>query len=136
MPRLRNWPSRFAALVDLARDLPFAWGSHDCCLWAASAVLALTGTDPAQPWRHGYLNERGAMRILNSIGGLEGAGALCGVPIDIGLAAIGDVGLVRWPDGTRSLGVRGAGLWMCAGDAGLVHLPLDAAEMAWGVGRE
>lgn len=136
MPRLRNWPSRFAELVDRARSTPFAWGSHDCCLWVASAVLAQTGGDPAREWRHGYFTQRAALRILESIGGYEGAGALMGKPIALGLATVGDIGLVTWTDGTRSLGVRSMTTWMCAGDHGLVHLPLDAASLAWGVGRE
>ncbi len=136
MPRLKNWSSRFAALVDRARSTPFEWGSHDCCLWAANAVLAQTGSDPAREWRHGYANQRGALRILGLLGGYEGAGALTGIPIALGLATVGDIGLVTWKDGTRSLGVRSMSTWMCAGDYGLVHLPLEAASHAWGVGRE
>lgn len=136
MRRLNNWPSRFAALVESARAQPFEWGAHDCCLWAASAVLAITGVDPAHAWRAGYRTERAAMRILASLGGLEGAGALTGIPVALACAAIGDIGLVNWPDGARSLAVCAGHTWMCAGEAGLVHLPLDAASVAWGVGRE
>jgi hypothetical protein len=136
MTRLRNWPSRFAELVDRARSSPFAWGSHDCCLWAASATLAITGTDPAAHLRHTYFSERAGLKVLASIGGLEGAGALIGPSIPLALATVGDVGLVTWPDQTRSLAVRSMSTWMCAGDHGIVHLPLDAANMAWGVGRE
>lgn len=136
MTRLRNWPSRFAALVDSARAQPFEWGQHDCCLWAANAVLAITGRDPGAPWRGAYRTTRGALDLLESIGGLEGAGALTGNPIQVALAAIGDVGLVRWTDGTESLAVCAGHSWLAAGDAGLVHLPLEAARCAWGVGRE
>lgn len=136
MARLRNWPSRFAELVDRARATPFAWGSHDCCLWAGSAVLAITGSDPAADLRHTYFTSLAALKILASIGGLEGAGERTGVPIAMGLATVGDIGLVTWEDGTQSLGVRSMSTWMCAGDHGLVHLPLDAASRVWGVGRE
>lgn len=136
MTRLRNWPSRFAALVDRARATPFEWGSHDCCLWAASATLAITGKDPGAHLRHTYFTERAALKILASMGGLEGAGDLIGPRIALELATIGDAGLVTWPDGTRSLAVRSMSTWMCAGDHGTIHLPLDAASLAWGVGRE
>lgn len=136
MSRLKTWPSRFAALVDEARAKPFAWGSHDCCLWAASAVKAITGRDPGAEWRHGYFTPRAAISILQSIGGYEGAGARMGPPIHLGLATVGDIGLVTWGDGTRSLGVRSMSHWMCAGDHGLEYLPLEAASHAWGVGRE
>ena len=134
--RLKNWPSRFAALVASVRARPFEWGKHDCCLWAASAVLAITGRDPGAQWRAGYRTGRAALLILGSIGGLEAAGAMSGRPIAPALACEGDVGLVTWPCGTRSLAVRSTDAWMCAGDAGLVFLPLDAASHAWGVGRE
>lgn len=136
MPRLKDWPSRFAALVEESRSLPFAWGTHDCCLWAASAVLSITGRDPGAAWRRSYFTGFAALRILESIGGLAGAGALMGPEIAPALATEGDVGLVRWPCGTQSLAVRSTNGWMCAGDDGLIHLPHDAALRAWGVGRE
>jgi len=133
--RLRNWPSRFAELVDSSRARPFEWGAHDCCLWAASAVDAITGRDPGAQWRGAYTDARGALDLLEGIGDLEGAGALTGKPIPIGNAFVGDVGLVTWPDGTESLAVCSGHDWMCAGDAGLIRLPIDAARAAWGVGR-
>lgn len=134
--RLRNWPSRFAELVDLARARPFEWGVHDCCLWAASAVLSLTGHDPAAQWRGAYDSARGALDLLDGVGGLEGAGALAGVPIEVAQAAIGDIGLVTWDDGTESLAVSAGHSWLCAGESGLEHLRIVAARRAWGVGRE
>ena len=136
MKRLRNWPSRFASLVDSARLQPFEWGVHDCCLWAASGVLALTGGDPAFAWRGSYSTARDALAHLASIGGLEGAGAMTGVPIDASLATIGDVGLVTWQCGTQSLALFSGHDWMCAGGDGLIRLPRDVVSKAWGVGRE
>ena len=134
--RLRNWPSRFAEHVESARARPFEWGSHDCCLWAASAVQAITGLDPGAAWRGTYTTAHRAMRLLESLGGLESAGALMGSSVDITRAAIGDVGLVTWPDGTESLAVCSGHSWLCAADTGLQRLPLDAARLVWGVGRE
>jgi hypothetical protein len=134
MTRLRDWPSRFAALVAGARARPFAWGSHDCCLWAADAVQALTGRDPAAQWRGTYSSELGAFRIVFTLGGLPAIAALGGVEIPPGLSVTGDVGTVRWPDGIVSLGVCGGdGRWLVVGDAGLVTLR-DCALRAWGVG--
>ncbi len=136
MIRRKDWPSRFAALVDQVRSQPFKWGSHDCCLWAATAVLTLTGVDPGAPFRHTYFTARAALHILESLGGLEGAGALMGPQIDAALSTVGDVGLATWPDGTESLAVRSMTTWMVAGESGIEHLALDAVSMAWGVGRE
>jgi uncharacterized protein DUF6950 len=51
----------------LARD--FAWGRHDCMLFAADWALALTGRDPAAPWRGTYSDEAGARAIIQASGG-------------------------------------------------------------------
>jgi hypothetical protein len=136
MKRLKDWPSRFAALVESARARPFEWGAHDCCLWAADAVKAVTGNDPAAPWRATYRTERAAMAILARLGGHAAVGALGGPEISPRLAIAGDVGLVRWTDGTKSLGVFGGHWWLCVADQGLTTMPIDAALRAWGVGRE
>jgi hypothetical protein len=135
MTRLRDWPSRFAALVDESRARPFEWGQHDCCLWAASAVEAITGRDPGAQWRGAYDDARGALDFLEFLGGLEGAGAMTGKPLSVGMAFVGDVGLVTWPDGTESLAVCSGHDWMCAGEDGLIQLPIECARAAWGVGR-
>lgn len=135
MTRLKHWPSRFAALVASARLEPFAWGSHDCCLWAADSVLALTGVDPAHALRGTYGDERSALKLVARLGGLTAIGLMCGPEIKPAHATDGDVGLVAWPDGVVSLGVHGGTRWMCVGDAGLVDLPLSAASLVWGVGR-
>lgn len=134
MTRLKTWPSRFAALVAEAWVRPFEWGTHDCCLWSADAVQAITGEDPAAAWRGTYQCERGAARVLFRLGGLSAAGALAGAEIDPSLATTGDVGMVRWPDGIVSLGVCAGEGWLVVGDAGLVRL-MHRALRAWGVGR-
>jgi hypothetical protein len=135
MTRLKDWPSRLAALVAAARARPFEWGTHDCCLWAADAVQALTGRDPAAKWRGTYSTEVGAFRVVLALGGLPVIAALGGTEIPTALAITGDVGLVRWPDGVVSLGVSGgAGRWLVVGDNGLETL-MDCASRAWGVGR-
>jgi hypothetical protein len=134
--RLKDWNSRFAGLVSAVQARPFAWGEHDCCLWAADAVQALTGADPAGDLRGTYQTEQGAARVLLRIGGLVAAGARCGCEIDLRRVIAGDVGLVRWPDGVECLGVRGAKAWICVGESGLVWLPDNSASRAWGVGRE
>lgn len=133
--RRRDWPGRFFRLIGAARARPFAWGTHDCCLWAADSVEAVTGTDPAARWRGTYRDEIGALRLVRALGGLPAVAALGGVEIAPGLAAPGDVGLVTWPDGVACLGVcAGVSRWLVVGDSGLVTLHQRAAR-AWGVGR-
>ncbi len=42
LARTPGWPRRLSDLVAERHGAAFAWGSRDCCLWAADAVLALT----------------------------------------------------------------------------------------------
>ena len=40
--RLDDWPTRLNAFIDAARERPFAWGTWDCCTFAAAAVETVT----------------------------------------------------------------------------------------------
>ncbi|WP_291732406.1 hypothetical protein [Leisingera sp. F5] len=53
-PRLPDWRPRLAAYVARVARLPFRPGQHDCALFAAGAVEAMTGADLAAPWRNTY----------------------------------------------------------------------------------
>jgi len=48
---------------------PFAWGSHDCCLFAADAILEVTGIDIADDFRGRYADEAGAFALIESVTG-------------------------------------------------------------------
>jgi len=71
MKRISNWPSALVNHIDANRDRPFEWGTHDCMLWAASCVEAITGNDPAKSLRGTYDSALSAYRIINSHGGFE-----------------------------------------------------------------
>ena len=45
--RLPDWTARLAGVIRAGEDAPFAWGTFDCCLAAADAMLATTGVDAA-----------------------------------------------------------------------------------------
>lgn len=62
MTRCEDWHARLAAYVFDAGRTPFAYGSHDCALFAAGAVEAMTGTDLAAGWRGIYRTLAGASR--------------------------------------------------------------------------
>lgn len=131
--RLHDWPARLQAVVTRAHAQRFAWGEHDCVLWAADCVQAQTGIDLMARYRGAYSTPKQAYRLLRAEGGLRGAGDYAGPRIAPAMAAEGDIGLVR---GCRPmLGVMLGGVWMVASTVGLRALPRDAAVMAWGVSR-
>jgi len=73
MPRVNNWPSVLSAEIETARAEPFEWGRHDCCLWAATVALALTGRDFAKDYRGRYNTARAAVKLWRAhTGGLLG----------------------------------------------------------------
>lgn len=65
--RRSDWRTRLAELVIARRFLPMQWGSRDCCLFAADAVLEMTGVDFAEGLR-GYRTPKGALRALRRAG--------------------------------------------------------------------
>jgi hypothetical protein len=136
MRRLKNWPSRLAALVELARVQPFCWGRHDCCLWAADAVRASTGIDLAAEWRGTYDDAAGALRLLASLGGIEAVCSWVGSAIDPRLAASGDLGVVvAGDDGRACAAVFDHDRWLVVGEQGLLSFDRAAASKAWRVGE-
>lgn len=121
------------AVIQSRMHAPFAWGSHDCALFAAEVVLAITGIDLAAEYR-GYSTEAGAAKILKRQGGLEGiATRALGESRSPLLARPGDVGLVM-NDGRECLGVCTGATWHVPGTHGLVALPLSDAIKSWRVG--
>ena len=68
MHRHPDWDTRLAAYLESIRLRAFEWGGHDCCLFAAGAVLAMTGDDPMAEVRGRYSTAIGAARALTRIG--------------------------------------------------------------------
>ena len=100
MTRLPNWrPRLYDYLAEGART-PFAYGQHDCAMFAAGAVEAMTGTDPAAEFRSRYSTLRGG---LHMVGSLLGECDALFVRIPVLQAGVGDV---AWVDeGFPALGV-------------------------------
>jgi hypothetical protein len=70
--RCQDWEERLALYLDRINEVGFAWGRHDCALFAADCVNAMTGVDPAERYRGKYDTARGAAEALR----LYGAGTL------------------------------------------------------------
>lgn len=96
MQRLPDWEARLAAYLEPLRTRPFAWGRHDCCTFAAGAVLAMTGVDPMPEFRGRYTTARGSVRALRRIGAGDLAGTLDRKfePVAAALAQRGDIVMI------------------------------------------
>lgn len=117
-------------LIEVRQTQPFAWGQpHDCVSFAAAAVRAQFGWTPLGKLR--WRSERGALRVIKRLGGLEAA-------IDARLRAIaparamrGDIAGVEDPAlGIRLMVVEGEML-VGPGAKGLRRMPRAAMVRAW-----
>ena len=129
-PRRQDWPERLAELIEARREAEFAWGTHDCGMFAADAVVAITGADPLQEWRGAYDTEEGADAIIAGFGGYEAfmvsAFRAFGAPeCPACLLQRGDVGLVRYGNNLSAA----VSLGHCAAVPGISGLSFLAPRM-------
>jgi hypothetical protein len=135
--RREDWPSRLAAALEAARDKPFRWGVHDCGLFAADCVLAMTDTDPAALYRGQYADEEGARATMLALsgGGLRAAWtrALGPAVNNVKMARRGDVALVSVDGAEEITGVVVGSRVACLARDGLVMIPSRCVVAAWAV---
>ena len=133
--RLPDWEARLSALVGERQREPFSWGSHDCALWGADAVHALTGADFGDAFRGKYSDAEGAALALRRYG----AGTVIRTfdkhlhRTSPALAKRGDLARVKAghfaPHG--AIGVVYGGVALCVGDLGLVRVERAHWTLAW-----
>ncbi len=132
--RKGDWEAALAEYVAARRDWPFAWGEHDCFLFVAGAIAAMTGFDPAVPYRGRYRSMRGSLRVLR-----KGPGTLENLVdglfprVEPAFARRGDV---AWYQGGLGvvLGPFAAFVGEAGGVPGLVRVDRADWEGAWSVG--
>ena len=128
-----NWTLALHQQITEFNDKPFAWGTHDCCTFAADCVLAMTGIDHLAAHRGGYKTAAGAARRLAKVGGIEaGMIALLGEPIAPALAQRGDVVCFTSPLGDTAGICMGTHI-AAAGENGITHTPMVQAYKVWRV---
>jgi hypothetical protein len=125
MTRLHDWEPRLSNYLASVRDTPHTYGTHDCALHGANAVLAQTGVDHGKPFRGRYKTEIGAARALRRFGAgsleAEFDAHLSGIPV--ALAQRGDLVLAQ-----GAIGVCIGGEAIFAGEQG--HQRIARAEWA------
>lgn len=108
MARLPDWDARLGELIASRRGSPHDWGHNDCVMWAADAVLAVTGRDIAAHVRGTYRGEAGAARMLVLEGVRDAAGIAdkyLGRRRHVSTARPGDVVVGHLSSGEPCLGV-------------------------------
>ena len=131
--RLQNWQIEFAGFAAARASMPFVWGQNDCCLFAADAVHAMTGTDFAADWRGTYATAGEAARLMVKRGGLSAvASDALGASVSPLMAGVGDV-LLCTNAGHELLAICNGGTALAPGERGMEVMGMDAALAAWKV---
>lgn len=148
LKRTEHWATReFDKFLRHEAHAPFVWGQHDCCLFAANAIQAFTGTDLAADFRGKYHDEASAFALIKTVTGggttVEDAAAWCaqkhglvewvrnGVPAPL-FAQRGDL-VVMEESGRLLAGVmhlRGTHA-VTVGEGGLVKVSIRNVKRAW-----
>jgi hypothetical protein len=120
--RFGDWDARLAEYLALMQVAPFIWGRTDCAMFAAGAVLAMTGYDPAAEFRGHYGTAIGAAKSLKRYGTGDLAGTYASkLPArPIGYAGRGDLVM---HDGAVGVCIGADALFMPLEGIGLVRVP-------------
>ena len=132
--RLEEWESRFADLIEAARNVPFDWGSHDCVTFAADAVEAVTGVRHWMADHDATTADEAADAIAAAAPGRTLTAAVTlvlGHHIPVVSALRGDIVIGRWAYGAGALGVVTGAAIAAPGPYGLLFAPRDDARRAW-----
>lgn len=134
-PRRSDWEQRLFAYLAAVSDRPHEYGRHDCMIFVAGAVKALTGSDPARGHRGKYGSAATAARYLRSLG-FDSFEALIDSVLPekpIAKAMRGDIVLDQ--EGMPGVCIGGEALFVGQrdGEQGLVRVPRAAWVKAWAV---
>lgn len=115
--RLPDWRPRLWQYLQSISALPLRPGAHDCALFVAGAVQAMTGTDIAAPYRGHYKSFKAGFKLLADGGYADPHAFLSAhfVPLHPAMAHEGDIMVLR--DGRR------LALGLLQGDAIYVLMP-------------
>ena len=124
--RFSDWQTRLQAYLGCIAREPLAYGQHDCALFAADAVRAMTGVDFAAPYRGKYATLAGGLRLLARAGFADHVALARAhlTPVAVALAMPGDLAVFDTEAGLALGVVQGAAVYVLHVDGvlGLVAL--------------
>lgn len=130
--RFLGWRVRLQAYLTDWQGAEFRYGKHDCALFAAGAVQAMTGRDLARGLR-GYRTEAGGVRKVRKAGYRDHVDVFGQNLPAAERLRVGDVAVVE-SDGGLALGVvQGRGVFVMRPDQGLTMVPLSYAVRGFAV---
>lgn len=134
MKRLADWRPRLIGYLATTARREFSYGHHDCALFWAGAVEAMTGVDLAQDWRGKYANRKAGLRMLRKAGYADpfDLAARTFAEIPPAFAQVGDLAVMDTPAGPACGVVQGSGVYVL-GMEGLALMSMMGALRAFRV---
>jgi hypothetical protein len=149
--RQKYWATRaYHQFLRSRAKTPFAWGTHDCALFAADGIQAITGVDIAADFRGKYSTEAEAMALIQTVTGgatIADAAAWCAKKFGLAervdkkgalaplFAQRGDLVVFTAATGQPVAGlVHLSGQIVAVGENGLYRFPISKVLRSWRVG--
>lgn len=128
LTRLPDWQPRLRAFLRDATTRALEPGKHDCCLFGAGAIEAMTGADLALGWRGHYTTFAGGQRMLRRAGYVDHVDLIAQhLPEGhVSEALPGDIAIVPTEEGDAVGVVQGAAVYVLTATGGLGFAPMDA----------
>ena len=130
--KTEGWQTRLAAYLHEVGREGFAYGAHDCALFAAGAVQAMTGIDLAADWRGRYTSLRGGLRVLRAAGYADHVALAAAHFPTVDRPRPGDLAVMQTLEGP-ALGIVQGALVYLRGPDRIGLLPVSDASHFFGV---
>lgn len=133
--RYSDWINRLLTEIEAASSRAFEWGQHDCCLFAARCVDAITGSTYEADLQAQYTDQASAMTYLESQTDLSTALTVrFGAMEPWWRAMRGDLMLVPTDDGIGSVGIcLGPTIACVSTTTGVTYVKNSTATGCWHV---
>lgn len=121
MAKLMTRDQQLRNFVAKNQHVPFAWGYHDCVLFAAKWMDCATGTSHVDAWRGTYSSPYSAKQMIKkNFGQFENIFDSFLKPVPHQLARTGDIAIVCGRDMKPTHGIIDSDKILMAGERGIV----------------
>ncbi len=125
--RLPDWRMRLHEYLADEAARKFEWGVSDCAIFAAGAIKAMTGHDPAAQWRGRYKSMADGLRLIRKHGHKDHVAAARAF-LKTGRHRVGDIAVIEGDDAMPALGVVLGAAIAVKSPEGLGIIPVSEAE--------
>ena len=128
LARLPDWRTRLIAYLVQSSRQPLVYGQHDCALFWAGAVAAMTGHDLAAGWTGRYKTRAAGLQLLRTAGYDDQVAMAAALFAEVSPAflQVGDLATVAGADGPACGVVQGEGIYVLT-ETGQALVPLSRA---------